>query len=130
VRVRNGGAIPTGQSLWQTPEKKLFRVPFLGSVNLSPLGDGMHPAMQTGKSGSHTFWDCKYHLVWVTKYRYSVLVGDVGLRARELLREIARSHEMMITAVFLQRGSQLRSDPVAHTRPMLQGAAATTSARS
>jgi REP element-mobilizing transposase RayT len=27
------------------------------------------------KRGSHTVWDCKYHLVWATKYRYSVLAG-------------------------------------------------------
>ncbi len=48
------------------------------------------------KSGGHTIWDCKYHLVWVTKYRYPILGGDVGLRCRELLREIARSKEMII----------------------------------
>ena len=36
------------------------------------------------KRGSHTVWDCKYHLVWVTKYRYPVLGGDVGERCREL----------------------------------------------
>ncbi|WP_347262981.1 IS200/IS605 family transposase [Nitrobacter sp.] len=52
--------------------------------------------MQTSKSGRHTVWDCKYHLVWVTKYRFSVSGGDVGLRARELLQEIALSHEMVI----------------------------------
>ena len=50
--------------------------------------------MKDYKKGSQTVWDCKYHLVWVTKYRYPVLVGDrpgdVGHRARELLREIAR----------------------------------------
>ena len=59
--------------------------------------------METAKSGSHTIWDCKYHIVWVTKYRYPVLVGDVGLRARELIREIARSHEMMIHAGAINR---------------------------
>src|SRR5215469_12456483 len=59
--------------------------------------------MQSSKSGSHTIWDCKYHIVWVTKYRYPVLVGDVGLRARELIREIARSHEMMIHAGAINR---------------------------
>src|SRR6185312_7431448 len=48
--------------------------------------------MQTAKPGSHTVWDCKYHIVWVTKYRFAVLGGDVGFRARELLREIALSH--------------------------------------
>ncbi|MFO1469290.1 MAG: transposase, partial [Steroidobacteraceae bacterium] len=46
--------------------------------------------MKAYKSSSHAVWDCKYHLVWITKYRYPVLVGDIGLRARELLREIAR----------------------------------------
>jgi REP-associated tyrosine transposase len=59
--------------------------------------------METAKSGSHTIWDCKYHIVWVTKYRYPVLVGDVGLRARELLREISRSHEMSIHAGAINR---------------------------
>ena len=54
--------------------------------------------MQDYKRGRHTIWDCKYHLVWVTKYRYPILVGDVGQRARELLREIARSNEMTIYA--------------------------------
>ncbi len=54
--------------------------------------------MKDYKSSSHAVWDCKYHLVWITKYRYPVLVGDVGLRARELLREIARSLEMTIYA--------------------------------
>ena len=33
--------------------------------------------MEAYKRGGHTVWDCKYHLVWVTKYRYSVLGGDV-----------------------------------------------------
>src|ERR1700688_2499111 len=59
--------------------------------------------MHTAKSGSHSIWDCKYHIVWVTKYRYPVLVGDVGLRTRELLREISRSHEMSIHAGAINR---------------------------
>jgi putative transposase len=50
------------------------------------------------KSGSHTIRDCKYHLVWITKYRYPVLQGDIGERTRDLLREIARSLELTIYA--------------------------------
>ena len=38
--------------------------------------------MEAYKRGAHTVWDCKYHLVWVTKYRYSVLGGDVGVPCR------------------------------------------------
>ncbi len=54
--------------------------------------------MEDYKRGSHTVWDCKYHLVWTTKYRYQVLEGEVGHRCRELLREIAQSLEMVIHA--------------------------------
>lgn len=59
--------------------------------------------MESYKSGSHTVWDCKYHLVWVTKYRYPVLGGDVGHRCRELLREIARAKDMHIHAGSINR---------------------------
>ncbi len=59
--------------------------------------------MQDAKAGSHTIWDCKYHIVWITKYRFPVLGGDVGHRARELLREIARAHEMTIYAGSINR---------------------------
>jgi hypothetical protein len=49
---------------------------------------GYYPAgMKDYKAGSHTLWDCKYHLVWVAKYRYAVLSGDVGERVHELLRQ-------------------------------------------
>ena len=34
--------------------------------------------------------------MWTTKCRYPVLGGDVGVRCRELLREIARSKELII----------------------------------
>ena len=59
--------------------------------------------MEDYKRGSHSVWDCKYHLVWTTKYRYQVLGGDVGLRCRELLRDIARSKEMIIYAGSINR---------------------------
>ena len=59
--------------------------------------------MQSFKSGSHTVWDCKYHIVWITKYRFAVLSGDVGERCRELLREIAQSQEMTIHAGAINR---------------------------
>ena len=59
--------------------------------------------MQDAKPGSHTIWDCKYRVVWITKYRFPVLGGDVGQRARELLREISRAHEMTIYAGAINR---------------------------
>ena len=84
-----------------------FRVPHRGSVNPMPLGnwDPMI-ALKDGtryQSGGHTVWDCKYHIVWTTKYRYPILKGDVGYRCRELLREIAISKEMQIYAGSINR---------------------------
>ena len=34
-------------------------------------------------TGKHCVFYHRYHLVWSTKYRYKVLVGDVRLRVRE-----------------------------------------------
>jgi putative transposase len=59
--------------------------------------------MEAYKRGSHTVWDCKYHVVRVTKYRFPVLGGDVGQRCRELLRETARGHEIVIHAGAVNR---------------------------
>ena len=59
--------------------------------------------MEAYKRGSHTIWACKYHVVWVTKYRYMVLGGDIGIRCRELLRETARAYEMVIHAGAVNR---------------------------
>lgn len=32
------------------------------------------------RRGWHTIYDIQYHLVWVTKYRYHVLTGEVAVR--------------------------------------------------
>jgi len=52
--------------------------------------------MQYYKRGSHTIHDCTYHLVWITKYRYPVLVGNIALRLRALIREICEKEEVEI----------------------------------
>ncbi len=52
--------------------------------------------MKNYRKTSHTTYDCKYHIVWITKYRKKVLRGEVGKRVRELLREICKSNEVGI----------------------------------
>ena len=52
--------------------------------------------MKDYKTTWHAIYDCKYHLVRVTKYRYSVLVGDVWEKTRELIRWIAQRYDMKI----------------------------------
>lgn len=45
---------------------------------------------------THTTYDCKYHIVWITKYRKKVLSGLVGIRVRELFREICKTNDVEI----------------------------------
>ena len=48
------------------------------------------------RRGSHTIYNIQYHVVWVTKYRYPVLVGEVATRVRELIRQSCMSREITI----------------------------------
>ena len=53
--------------------------------------------------GSHTVFNIEYHFVWVTKYRYKILVGDVALRVRELVRQTCESFEIQIMSGAVSR---------------------------
>src|SRR5436190_199959 len=44
------------------------------------------------RKGSHSIYDLKYHIIWCTKYRYRVLLGEVAHRARELIREVGAAN--------------------------------------
>ena len=46
--------------------------------------------------GSHTVYKIEYHFVFVTKYRYKVLRGDVGLKVKELIRQTCETFEIEI----------------------------------
>lgn len=52
--------------------------------------------MQYYRKTSHSVYDCTYHIVWITKYRYPVLVGDIGVRVRELTKEVAKENQVEI----------------------------------
>ena len=56
--------------------------------------------------GAHTKTDLKVHVVWVPKYRKRVLAGQVAIRARDILRQIALEHELEIIT------GKVASDPV------------------
>ena len=43
--------------------------------------------MSQYRRDSHTVYDIKYHFVWITKYRYKVLRGDIALCTIELLKQ-------------------------------------------
>jgi putative transposase len=52
--------------------------------------------MENYRKTSHSVYDLKYHLVWITKYRKPVIFGDVAIRLRELIREICKSLDIEI----------------------------------
>ena len=48
------------------------------------------------RRSAHAVYDIKYHVIWVTKYRYKVMRGRVAERARELIRQICEAREIVI----------------------------------
>ena len=52
--------------------------------------------MENYRKSSHTVYDIKYHIVWITKYRKPVLDGEVSKRIRDLIREICKSKDVEI----------------------------------
>ena len=52
--------------------------------------------MQMYRKSSHTIYDIKYHIVWITKYRKPVIAGIVAERCRELVRQVCKENEVEI----------------------------------
>lgn len=51
---------------------------------------------------SHTKWDCKYHVVWIPKYRRKTLFGELRSNLVEVYHELARQKENKIIEGHLQ----------------------------
>ena len=52
--------------------------------------------MTQENSLAHTKWMCKYHIVWIPKYRMKKLFGDLRRELGPVLRELARQRESEI----------------------------------
>jgi putative transposase len=52
--------------------------------------------MNTYESLSHTKWECKYHIVFIPKYRRKTLFGELRRHLGELFHELARQRESKI----------------------------------
>ena len=48
------------------------------------------------RHGAHSVFEIRLHPVWTNKYRKPVLVGPVGLRLREPIREICGAEDVLI----------------------------------
>ena len=52
--------------------------------------------MDACQSLSHTVWDCKYHVVWIPKYRRKVLYEELREHLGHVFKELARQKECRI----------------------------------
>lgn len=52
--------------------------------------------MTDSQSLAHTKWECKYHVVWIPKYRKKKLFGELRKELGPVLRELARHKECEI----------------------------------
>ena len=52
--------------------------------------------MENYRTTSHAIYDIKYHIVWITKYRKSVITGQIAKRTQELIRLICKKNDVEI----------------------------------
>ena len=51
---------------------------------------------------SHTIWHCKYHLVWVPKYRFRILKGMLKEHVEECVRGFCEQNRCVILELNVQ----------------------------
>ena len=52
--------------------------------------------MENQRTNGHAVSNLTVHIVWSTKYRYSVLQGDIQFRCRTILQQICESEDVVI----------------------------------
>ena len=52
--------------------------------------------MYDEQSLSHTKWDCKYHIIWIPKYRKKAMFEDLRKYLGEIFRELATQKECKV----------------------------------
>jgi len=74
----------------------------LRSVNRSK-SHGKETLVNDVESLSHTKWECKYHIVFIPKYRRKVLYGALRQQLGEVLKQLAMQRESRIDEGHLMR---------------------------
>ena len=49
--------------------------------------------MDNVQSLRHTVWECKYHVIWIPKYRRKVLYGQLRKELGPVIKELAKQKE-------------------------------------
>ena len=86
--------------------------------------------MNDALSLNHSRWECKYHIVWIPKYRKKTLYGQLRKYLGQVFKELARSRESEVLEGHMMPDHvhMLISIPpkysVAHTIGLLKGKSA------
>ena len=48
------------------------------------------------RTSSHTLFHHRYHIVWITKYRYKVLRGEIREHVRDVIRQVCKEQNVEI----------------------------------
>ena len=54
---------------------------------------------QLTNASAHSKHTLSYHLIWVTKYRRTVLTNQIGDRVKEIIRQVATEQNCTVVAV-------------------------------
>ena len=54
------------------------------------------------KTLAHTTWECKYHIVWVPKYRFRILEGQVATEVSNCIRALSEQQHSEIVELNIQ----------------------------
>jgi putative transposase len=60
------------------------------SLRESPINKYRRDIMHEWQSQSHVKWECKYHVVFIPKYRKKVFYGRMRRKIGQILRELCR----------------------------------------
>lgn len=58
--------------------------------------------MSRFKSLAHSIWHCHYHIVWVPKYRYRILTGEIKREVEETIKMISEQKGCEIVELNVQ----------------------------
>jgi putative transposase len=61
-----------------------------------PKAYNRESTMDDSKSLSHSRWDCKYHVVFIPKYRKKRIFGEIRRDLGEVFRRLARQRESAV----------------------------------
>ena len=58
--------------------------------------------MSRFKSLAHSIWHCHYHIVWVPKYRFRILRGEVKREVEKMVRMISKQLSCIVEELNVQ----------------------------